>query len=64
MIALKVGARWLEKVPEVKKEVRRFFQEQFSASTDFVRPTLDGLNFTMLSDAEIRCWSLLSHLKI
>lgn len=50
---LKVGEEWLSEVREIKDEIRRHFQEQFSEEP-YNRPTLDGVECKSISEEEAR----------
>lgn len=56
MVALRVGEFWLDKVPEVRGEITRYFKKRFSNSQSS-RPTLDGVTLPYLSAAEVESLS-------
>lgn len=54
IVKLKVGDRWIEGVSEIREEVRSHFNKQFEEE-NFVRPTLDGIEFKKISMEESDC---------
>ena len=49
ILALRVGGRWVERVPEVRAKIVDYFRNHFSEA--FVdRPTLDGVAFPSISE--------------
>lgn len=48
---IKVGDSWVSDVGEIKEEVRRHLGGQFK-EIRFARPTLDGINFKIISEDE------------
>jgi hypothetical protein len=53
ILAIRVGNRWVESVPEIHAEIVSYFRDHFSENVAYC-PTLDGVSLPCLSEGEAR----------